>query len=165
MTPSLIVELLAERPEADLKRLRDRYIAQKRRIDVEIEQVDEALAKQSRRRGSRTAARANGSYAPGSTRELVLKALRERGASTPAEIRAGFEQEGRSAKSVYNMLKTLMDKGEIVRVDDGVYELASDNGSHAGEPSSGATGVGSGGTGGEAPWPQQDGLTVATAPS
>lgn len=160
MMHSLIVELLAERPEGDLRDLRARYIAQRQRVDVEIEQIDEALTKQAKRRGGKAAsARQNGSRPVGSTRELILGALREKGRSSPAELRAGFEQEGRSAKSIYNMLRTLTLEGEVVRVADGLYELASDNGSRAGEPSSGATSVGSGGMGGDAP------LAVATAPN
>jgi hypothetical protein len=165
MTHSLIVELLAERPESDLRDLRARYIAQRQRVDVEIEQIDEALTKQAKRRGGKASARQNGSRPVGSTRELILGALREKGRSSPAELRAGFEQEGRSAKSIYNMLRTLTLEGEVVRVADGLYELASDNGSRAGEPSSDATSVGSGGMGGKAPWPQQEGLAVATAPN
>jgi hypothetical protein len=128
MSDSLIVDLLAERPAADLKTQREQKIAQRRRIDVEVEQIDEALARQAKRRAGKAPVRPSGLRRE-TTRQLVLRTVREHGRCSPVQIRARLKLEGRSDKTVYNMLKTLVEEGAIVRVSTGVYELASSNGS------------------------------------
>jgi hypothetical protein len=165
VSQSLIVDLLAERPERDLRALREQAVAQRQRIDVEIAQVDEALAKQGRRRGGKSAPRS--SSPPGTTRQRVIQALREKGQASPAEIVAHTAQRGQPIRpgSIYNMLKALMEKGTVTRVSEGVYELASANGSHEGEPSPDAPSVESGGMGGNALWPPDDGSGEAPAPN
>jgi Ferric uptake regulator family len=174
MAHSLIVDLLAERPERDLRELREQAVAVRQRVSVEIEQIDEALAKQGRKRPSR-AARPSPSPSPsrpspapaGATRQRILRIIRDEGQTSPAEIVALSKQQGKplGKSSVYNMLKALTDTGVIVRVSEGVYELASANGSSPSKPSTDAPSVGSEGYGRESALTPNDGLAVTTAPS
>lgn len=123
MAHSSIVDLLAQRSEQELQQLREQAVAQQERLQVEIVQLDEALAKQNRKRASRPSSRgATG----GTTRERVLRAISKLETASPSDIVVHSAKEGRPLPkgSVYNMLRTLLDKGDIERVSDGVYALS-----------------------------------------
>jgi hypothetical protein len=120
---SSLVDLLAQRPEQELVELRETAIAVRERAVVEIAVYDEALAKQNRKRGSKV----RNTMELGTTRERVLRAIKKLGQASPADIVAASADEGRALPkgSVYNMLATLVEKGTIERVSDGVYALAT----------------------------------------
>lgn len=132
-----VVSLLSERPEDELRTIREKASAEVARLQVEIDQIDQALAKkaqQATRRSPRTSRRASAS---GGTRELVLNAVGAAGSGTvsPAQIIASLRGAGSSvsAGAIRNMIRRLVDDGEVVRIREGAYKLPSQNGSATAE--------------------------------
>lgn len=121
MGTPLIVKLLAAQPEDELRALLTRAHEEQQRISVEIDQIQEALEQKN---PTRTRPRRG----EGGTRQRVLEAVTEAPrAITPAEIITILEAEGPtpSGGAIYNQLGRLLKDGEIVKVGDGLYELAS----------------------------------------
>ena len=142
--PQTLSSLLAERPESELRKMlagaqatRDRLEADIARVGVEVQLIEEALAKQTRR-GSRSASRGTGSTRRG-TRDLVLDAFAETvpGPSSPAQIVQAAHAQGATVTggAIRNMIGRLVDEGLIDRVGEGEYNLASRNGVHPDAPS------------------------------
>jgi hypothetical protein len=137
---SLVVDLLAERPEGELRKLRDKGRAElarvereRARVEVELAQLEEALQRQQRRSGSarRTAQRS------GPTVRDRVRAIFENseGTKSPSEITTILQSEGYSGSKsgVYNALAYLLDESFLAKAGDGLYELASQNGGSAAE--------------------------------
>lgn len=149
--PSLIVSLLAERPIEELEALRDKARSEQARVDVEFQQFEEALALKMRRT-PRPAQRGTPAR-PGRTQKRILDAVaRSDHPISPAEIIAEMESHGTtpSKGSIHNTIGRLVKNGLLVRLGEGQYQLASQNGAAsdadlersengAGEPPSTAT--------------------------
>lgn len=144
--------MLAERPPHELQRLREKMSAERTkltdemaRLDLELEQVDEALARQARRRGVTMQVRKGPT-----TQDLVLALLRRVGPTGPTDIFDALQADGfqGSISAVYNALRKLQDKGDVRKDDDSsLYEAASRNGSAPAEAPAGPSENGeSGGT-------------------
>lgn len=148
-----VISLLAERPEAELRKMLARAQQELARLrgeiahsEVEVHQMEQALALQARREAGSSAQR-------GETREQVLEAFRAAsGVTSPAQIIEALRSEGATVGSgaIRNMIRRLVDDGAIERVSDGKYQLPSRNGTdpnpflrslenEAGEPLSAAT--------------------------
>lgn len=146
MSTPYIVKVLAERPEAELRARQEEARAKIVELQVEVDQFEQALQMraQQTRRGSRSARKPSRG---GDTREGVLNALRaaEPDATSPAEIVAAVKAGGSqvSPGAIRNMLRRLVDEGEAEKVREGVYKLASRNGS-SGESDAGRSENGTG---------------------
>jgi hypothetical protein len=128
-----IVSLLAQRPESELREIREKARAEVARLHVEIEQIEQALAKQAQHQARRSARPNRRKSTSGGTRERVLTVV---GAATedttsPAQIVAAVRAQGVTVSSaaIRNMIRRLVDEGEIVRIREGAYKLTSRNGS------------------------------------
>jgi hypothetical protein len=131
---SLIVTLLAERPTEELEALRDKARAERARVDVELQQFEEALALKARRSPRPTSRTPGRSARPGATQKRIIDAVAsfERAVS-PAEIIAEMESHGAtpSKGSIHNTIGRLVKNGVLTRLGEGQYQLASRNGSSA----------------------------------
>jgi hypothetical protein len=118
---SQIVDLLAALPTEELETLRNKTKSTRDRADVELQQIEEALARRS----------PVASRALGSTRKRVLAFIAQRGPARPADVHAGLREEGGapSGGAIHNMLGRLVKEGDLERVGDGYYKVASRNGS------------------------------------
>lgn len=117
-----IISVLAQLPREELEKLRTRAETDYRRIGVELEQLDAALAQQARRDG-----RGLGRGPGGETRQLVLKAVASFSEpSTPAQVVDAVKASGAlvSKGAVRNMVQRLTKEGDLERVADGLYRLA-----------------------------------------
>ena len=112
MADSFLVDLLASRPEAELLELREKAVAKLSRDQVELEQIEEALAKQARRAGRQSGAVGRRS---GNTRGRVLDVVtRSARPVSPSEVIAVLEDEDvptPSRGAIHNMLADLSRKG------------------------------------------------------
>jgi hypothetical protein len=141
-----VVSLLAERPEYELRTIHEEARAEVRRLQVEIEQIEQALAKQAQRQARRAPRPSRRKTASGGTRERVLQAVRNADDTiSAAEVIATLHAGGSSVTSgaIRNMIRRLVDDGEIVRIGAGAYKLTSRNGSSA-ESNAGPTENGTG---------------------
>jgi hypothetical protein len=130
---SLIATLLAERPTEELEALRDRAHAERARVDVELQQFEEALALKARR-APRSTGQRSGVARPGVTQKRILAAVRRfDGPVSPAQIIAEMESRGStpSKGSIHNTIGRLVKNGLLTRLGEGQYQLASRNGSSA----------------------------------
>lgn len=149
--PSTVVALLARLDEAELRKMQSaleadgaRVDGERARINVELEQIGEALARQSRPAAkSRSAGRRP--TRPGATQKRILDAVaRLPQPVSPAEIIAEMEAHGAAGNrgTIHNAIGRLVKIGELDKVDVGQYQLASRNGSsgesHAGSSENGA---------------------------
>lgn len=132
---SLVVSLLAQRPEAELQELRDKAQSELARLQVEIDQFDEALAKRSRRGGgTRQVPRPRtGRTTRGNTKKLVENIFKSQPDMdlSPAAVVRTLEEQGTppsSPSAVYNGIRRLKEVGTILQVGEGLYRLASQNG-------------------------------------
>jgi uncharacterized protein (DUF3084 family) len=128
--PMTVSDLLAEQPEgslrtmlhaaqAELKRAQD----ESARLEVEVQQIQQALAKQGRQTGGRSTL----------TRDQVLAAARATEPPfTAAEVQATLETAGHSAtvNATRNHLNRLVEREELLRHDDGRYVAAFYAGAH-----------------------------------
>lgn len=129
---SLVVTLLAERPEDELRDLRKKAQMELARVQVEVEQIDEALARKRRGSGARQGRRPRGTRS-GNTVKLVENVFRSQPETemSPSEVMGRLEDLGTppsSTSAVYNAVRRLQERGTIMKVDDGLYRLASRNG-------------------------------------
>jgi hypothetical protein len=137
---SPIVTLLSSRPSGELESLRKRMKSEREklteeiaRIDIELRQVNDALARQTRRKpakGARAAA------APPAWVRVLQVIESADGPVSPADAAAALQQSGyKGTKSaIYNAFKRLSDAGKIEKVGDGLYKFASSNGKSWNEP-------------------------------
>ena len=149
--PSAVVQHLAALPEAELRQMQSKVEAELARIErdratvaVELEQITEALARQSR-----PAAKSKGGRRPtrpGATQKRILDAVaRLPQPVSPAEIIAEMESHGPAGNrgTIHNAIGRLVKTGALDKPNVGQYQLASRNGStgesHAG-PSENGTG-------------------------
>jgi len=130
--PSSIVTFLAQQPEAELREMQSKLEAERARVEVELEQVAEALSRQSRRTGGRAPQRGGRTPArSGATQKRILAAVgRASHPVSPAQVIAEMEREGvtPSRGSIHNTIGRLYRNGQLVKVADGLYQLASRNG-------------------------------------
>lgn len=106
------------------------------RLRVELQQVEDALARQARRpaRSQRSSGQMDGKA--GNTRQRIVAVLHDASEPmTPSEILAALKRDGpeRSRGAVHNMLARLVDSGQIAKLGEGRYELASRSNALAGE--------------------------------
>jgi hypothetical protein len=116
-----VADLLAARPEHELRELLDKTAAQLKRLEVEIEQLQDALARQARRSGR---GRAGGGRS--NIRERVFEILeRAPGPLTPKQILAAMGEDTPRREALYNTLSRMASEREglLVRAD-GAYKLA-----------------------------------------
>ena len=133
VSASLIVQLLAQRPTPELQRARDQMRADISRLTVELEQVEEALTRQSRRtpRSARLPAQ------PGGTKKHILDVVDAH--SEPllaAAIHEALEQEGftGSRGTVHTTLGRLVNAGTLEKIGEAGslrYQRPSRNGASA----------------------------------
>jgi hypothetical protein len=143
MSTSPIVSLLAARPNEELDGLRARTQAeitkldeQRTRLQLELAQIEEAIARQGRQRGPRGRPRrvpaetARKSSTGPTARQRVVSLLRETDvALSPSEIYSRLTDRGYagSSSAIHNSLMKLARDGTVKR-DEGMYEIASQNG-------------------------------------
>lgn len=152
--PSTVVSLLARLDEAELRKMQSaleadgaRVDAERARINVELDQVREALARRARpvakgRNPGRRPARR-----PGETQQRILDAVaRLPQPVSPAQVIANMEEHGVTGNrgTIHNAIGRLVKTGQLVRLGEGQYKLASTNGSSP-ESSVKATSSGDGG--------------------
>ncbi len=123
-----VVSLLAERPEAELRKMLGRTQTELARLrgevaraQVEVDQVEQALARQSRQTGPSRG---------GETREQVLDAFRSApDIARPAGIIDTLHAAGVTVKAgaIRNMIRRLVDEGMVEQLGGGQYRLASRN--------------------------------------
>jgi hypothetical protein len=118
MAPRSVIDLLAEQPEEALVAMREAVKAELARLEVESAQIEQALAKKSRRtRGSGKTGRL--------TREQVLDAVKRAGGpATAPQVHDMLVLEGATASlnSVRNHLGRLVEQnGSLIRLPDGSY--------------------------------------------
>lgn len=132
MSSQYIVSLLAQRPSEELRDTVAKVEEEIARLQIEADQMRQALRLQAQqaRRTTRPARRGSGS---GDTRSQVLDAVRHASPNsiTPAAVVAAVKAEGSSVTkgAIRNMLRRLVDDGEVERVSEGIYRLPSRNGS------------------------------------
>lgn len=128
-----VVSLLAQRPEHELREIREKAHAEVARLQVEIDQIEQAIAKQAQQAARRAPRSSRRASASGGTRELVLNAVGQADGDTisPAQIIAALRAAGSSvtAGAIRNMIRRLVDEGEVVRIREGAYKLTSRNSS------------------------------------
>jgi len=132
MAVKSVVDTLANLPESELVEMRDAYKAQAAKLRFETEQVEQALEKQAKKRGSRSSQPSGRSRTPssngstGMTRRKVYALVREIGQPvTPAEARKilaarGIEVEAQSLR--IHMQRLVNRDHLLIRDDDGRYE-------------------------------------------
>lgn len=142
-----VVALLAERPEADLRKMQAGLDAERlrlerdlARIELESEQIADALARQARA-AAKPRTRPSPTR-PGATQKRILDAVaRLPQPVSPAEIIAEMESGGSPAGNkgtIHNAIARLVKVGKLNKLDVGQYQLASRNGS-SGESHTGPT--------------------------
>jgi len=139
--PSTIASFLARLDEAELRTMQSaleadgaRVDAERARINVELEQIGEALARKSRPAPkSKSAGRRT--PRPGATQQRILDAVaRLPQPMSPAEIISEMEKAHGTAGNrgtIHNAIGRLVKIGELNKLDVGQYQLASRNGSSA----------------------------------
>ncbi len=123
-----------------------RVDAERARINVELDQVREALARRARPMARRTQGR-RPARRPGETQQRILDAVaRLPQPVSPAQVIANMEEHGVTGNrgTIHNAIGRLVKTGQLVRLGEGQYKLASTNGSSP-ESSVEATSSGDGG--------------------
>lgn len=96
---------------------------------AELSWIEDALARKTQKHQRRAARK-------GDTKKRVLDYLAAAAEPVgPAEVRDALNAAGADigGSTIYNTFKRLVDAGEIVRVDEGLYKLAARNGHRADE--------------------------------
>lgn len=129
MTTSLAVTSLAQRPPTELATDREKKQADLARLTVELEQIDAAMALQAR---AGKPQRARSGRKQGNSRKRVLDIV---GASdepvSPAQIKHAMAEQGKtlSGGGLYQLIKRLVEDGELHKIANGAYTLPASNGS------------------------------------
>jgi len=130
MPTSLVVDLLAQQPEEELLALRAEAERAVQRLQVEIEQIDEALARVGRRR----TARDSQGGPKTSTRRRVMDVIGEGGrAMSPAEVIEALNAQNLptpKSGAIHNMIGRLAREGDLAKVGDGLYDLPGRSGAN-----------------------------------
>lgn len=129
-----VVDLLAEQQEPVLLQMRDSFRSDLARIQVELQQVEQALAKKARRGGrTPTGDRSDGDGSRRLTRWQVFEVLQAQGRPmSPAEVKEALVAQGHTGLNtaqVRNHLTRLADKNKtVMRLSDLTYVVPSSNG-------------------------------------
>jgi hypothetical protein len=116
VAPRSVIDLLAEQPEEALLAMREAVQKELARLTVEAQQIDQAIAKNSRR---------NRGGSDRLTREQVFEVVKQAGGpASPAAVHKILAAQGvdASLNSVRNHLTRLVDKnGWLIRMGDGTF--------------------------------------------
>jgi hypothetical protein len=126
---SPITALLAQRSVEELEAMRDKASEVMEASKAELSWIEDALARKTQKHQRRTARK-------GDTKKRVLDYLAAAAEPVgPAEVRDALNAAGADigGSTIYNTFKRLVDAGEIVRVDEGLYSLPARNGHRADE--------------------------------
>lgn len=96
---------------------------------AELSWIEDALARKTQKQQRRASRK-------GDTKKRVLDYIGDAAEPVgPAEVRDALNAAGAEigGSTIYNTFKRLVDAGEIVRVDEGLYTLAARNGDRADE--------------------------------
>ena len=122
-TASLIVTLLAERSTAELEGIREMMRADLSRLQVELEQIEAALALQQAARSQRSPSGAPSHGKMGAARQRILAIV--------GDIAQALDEDGGPPVppgSLYSAIRRLRQEGTLDKVGHGVYALPSRNG-------------------------------------
>jgi hypothetical protein len=136
MTTSLAVTSLAQLPPAELAADREKKRADLARLTVEVEQVEAALAIQARAAKPHKT-RSGRQSKPGSSRKRVLDIVGSSdGPVSPAQIKHAMAEHGKtlSGGGLYQLIKRLVDDGELHKIANGAYTLPAHNGADPSGP-------------------------------
>lgn len=148
MTPRSVIDLLRDQPEETLLAMRSAIQEELARLQVELGQVDTALARRPRRSARPVKATvyggSNGRRAV-LTRQMLFEFVKELGRPvSPPEVMRAYAERGVtvSSNSVRNSLARLVEiDGLLVRIEDGRYtpadQAAAANRTEANDPLSG----------------------------
>jgi hypothetical protein len=118
---SPIVSLLAKLPDEELVALRDQARDDLAQLQVELGQIEAAIERRTPRPTGRSGKR-------GDTRRRVLEAIGNSDRPlTPSDVGdvLSVEENPPSAGSIHNMMGRLVKEGELERVGNGLYRLAT----------------------------------------
>ncbi len=128
MTTSLAVASLAKQSPVELANDREKKQAALARLTVEIEQVDAAIALQAR---EAKPPRTRSGRKQGNSRKRVLDIVASSdGPVSPAQIKHAMAEHGKtlSGGGLYQLIKRLVEDGELHKIADGEYTLPARNG-------------------------------------
>lgn len=120
--PKSVIDLLKEQPEETLVEMRTAILNELGRLRVELEQVEEALSKKTRRRKPSGPGDANGRTTV--TREQVYEAVKAGGRPMkPSEVRDAFAALGIAVttNALRNSLRRLYDDQRLNRDEENRY--------------------------------------------
>jgi hypothetical protein len=137
--PSLVVTLLAERSPAELENLHGSLRAELTRLDVEMRQVEEAIALQGRQsRSRRPRSTTTGHRRPGkpsNTRQRIhdifAAATEAIGQAYVKREMAKQDEPMPKGGSIYSMMARMTEEGELVKISHGLYMLVDRVGTDA----------------------------------
>ena len=127
---SPIVTLLSQRSSEELDAMRNKAEESLAATQAELTWIEKALATKKPKRRPRRPSR------PGDTKKRVLKYIANSVEPvSPAQVRDGLNATGAEVgkSTIYNTVRRLLDDGEIVKVDEGLYRIAARNGHRAEE--------------------------------
>lgn len=159
---SPIVTLLSNRPPEELEGLRAKMQAEKdklaqevARLDIELQQVEDAITRQSRRKASKGGSPSTGGV-PAWQRVLTFIEESDQPVS-PADTRAALSRAGYSGgkSAVYNAFTRLLQMDKIVKVGEGLYTTAPPNGNGSEPAAVGVLENGAHGGSSSHAWPQE----------
>lgn len=127
---SPIVTLLSQRSSEELDAMRSKAEESLSATKAELTWIEKALATKKPKRRPRRPSK------PGDTKKRVLKYIANSVEPvSPAQVRDGLNATGVEVgkSTIYNTFRRLLDDGEIVKVDEGLYRIAARNGNRADE--------------------------------
>lgn len=127
---SPIVTLLSQRSSEELDAMRTKAEESLSAVKAELTWIEKALATKKPKRTPRRPSK------PGDTKKRVLKYIKNSVEPvSPAQVRDGINATGGEVgkSTIYNTFRRLLDDGEIVKVDEGLYRIAARNGNRAEE--------------------------------
>lgn len=125
---SPIVALLSQRSSEELDAMRIKAEESLAATKAELTWIERALATKKPKRRPRRPSK------PGDTKKRVLKYIANSAEPVgPAQVRDGLNATGGEVgkSTIYNTFRRLLDDGEIVKVDEGLYRIAARNGHRA----------------------------------
>src|ERR1700750_1702276 len=121
---SLIVNVLSQRSSEELEAMRNKAEDSLSAIRSELTLIEKALATQKPQRRPRQPTN------PGDTKKRVLRYIANSAEPvSPAQVRDGLSATGGEVgkSTIYNTFRRLLDDGEIVKVEEGLYRIAARN--------------------------------------